>query len=76
MAGEITLRGNILPIGGLNEKLLAAQRSGITTVLIPKENMKELSEIPDRVKEGLKIIPIDSIQEAYKQVFAKGRKKR
>lgn len=70
MTGEITLRGNVLPIGGLNEKLLAAQRSGITTVLIPKENMKDLTEIPEKVKEGLTIIPVETIEEAAQYVFA------
>ena len=75
MTGEITLRGNVLPIGGLNEKLLAAQRSGITTVIIPKENVKDLTEIPDKVKEGLKIIPVETIEEAAKIVFEKGRRK-
>ena len=69
MTGEITLRGNVLPIGGLNEKLLAAQRSGIKTVLIPKENEKDLSEIPERVKQGLEIVPIETIEEATKYVF-------
>lgn len=70
MTGEITLRGNVLPIGGLNEKLLAAQRSGIKTVLIPQENVKDLTEIPSRVKEGLSIVPIDTIEEAMKHVFS------
>jgi ATP-dependent Lon protease len=70
MTGEITLRGNVLPIGGLNEKLLAAQRSGIKTVLIPQENVKDLTEIPDKVKEGLAIIPIETIKEAMKYVFS------
>ena len=74
MTGEITLRGNVLPIGGLNEKLLAAQRSGIKTVLIPQENVKDLTEIPDKVKEGLEIIPIETIEQAMKYVFS--RKKR
>jgi ATP-dependent Lon protease len=74
MTGEITLRGNVLPIGGLNEKLLAAQRSGIKTVIIPKENMKDLTEIPDKVKEGLKIVPVESIEEAAKLVFAKKKR--
>ena len=69
MTGEITLRGNVLPIGGLNEKLLAAQRSGIKTVIIPKENVKDLTEIQDKVKEGLKIIPVETIEEAAKLVF-------
>jgi ATP-dependent Lon protease len=76
MTGEITLRGNVLPIGGLNEKLLAAQRSGITTVIIPKENTKDLTEIPEKVREGLKIIPVETIEEAATVVFgARGRKK-
>jgi ATP-dependent Lon protease len=70
MTGEITLRGNVLPVGGLNEKLLAAQRSGIKTVLIPHENVKDLSEIPDKVKEGLAIVPIETIEEAMKYVFS------
>ncbi|MCK0128718.1 endopeptidase La [Erythrobacter sp. F6033] len=58
MTGEVTLRGRVLPIGGLKEKLLAALRGGITTVLIPEENVKDLAEIPDNVKEGLEIIPV------------------
>lgn len=69
MTGEITLRGNVLAIGGLNEKLLAAQRSGIKTVLIPKDNEKDLSEIKPAVKEGLNIIPVESIMEAIPHVF-------
>ena len=58
MTGEITLRGRVLPIGGLKEKLLAALRGGIKTVLIPEENAKDLAEIPDNVKSGLEIIPV------------------
>ncbi|HTK81613.1 MAG TPA: endopeptidase La [Bacteroidota bacterium] len=73
MTGEITLRGNLLAIGGLNEKLLAAQRSGIKTVLIPKENEKDLVEIPAKVKEGLKIVPIETIGDALPWVFATAR---
>jgi ATP-dependent Lon protease len=76
MTGEITLRGNILPIGGLNEKLLAAQRSGIKTVLIPKDNVKDLAEIPQLVKEGLTIIPVEKIEEAIKHVFGQAKTKR
>ncbi|HUL43965.1 MAG TPA: endopeptidase La [Bacteroidota bacterium] len=74
MTGEITLRGNILGVGGLNEKLLAAQRSGIKVVLIPKENERDLEEIQPKVKEGLRIIPIETIGEAMKFVF-EGRKR-
>ena len=58
MTGEITLRGEVLPIGGLKEKLLAAHRGGITTVLIPEENEKDLAEIPDNIKANIKIIPV------------------
>jgi ATP-dependent Lon protease len=76
MTGEITLRGNILPIGGLNEKLLAAQRSGIKTVLIPKDNVKDLVEIPQLVKDGLTIIPVEKIEDAIKHVFGQARTKR
>jgi ATP-dependent Lon protease len=76
MTGEITLRGQILPIGGLNEKLLAAQRSGIKTVLIPKENQKDLKEIPDKIKERLEIIPVGTVEEALKYVFVKDKKQR
>jgi len=63
MTGEVTLRGNVLPIGGLKEKLLAALRGGIKTVLIPRENEKDLAEIPDNVKAGLKIVPVDHVRD-------------
>jgi len=76
MTGEITLRGEVLGIGGLNEKLIAAQRSGIATVLIPEENVKDLKEIPPRVKEGLTIIPIARIEDALQHVFGPVRRKR
>lgn len=69
MTGEITLRGNILPIGGLTEKLLAAKRNEIKTVLIPRDNEIDLREIPDGVKEGLKIIPVATLAEALPLVF-------
>jgi ATP-dependent Lon protease len=63
MTGEITLRGRVLPIGGLKEKLLAALRGGIKTVLIPEENAKDLAEIPDNVKSGLDIVPVSRMDE-------------
>ena len=63
MTGEVTLRGRVLPIGGLKEKLLAALRSGVKTVLIPQENVKDLQDIPDNVKAGLEIIPVGSVDE-------------
>ncbi|MCZ7611697.1 MAG: endopeptidase La [Ignavibacterium sp.] len=69
MTGEITLTGSILAIGGLNEKLLAAKRNDIKTVLIPKDNEIDLKEIPEKVKEGLKIIPISKLEEAIPYVF-------
>jgi ATP-dependent Lon protease len=63
MTGEVTLRGRALPIGGLKEKLLAALRAGITTVIIPKENEKDLAEVPDNVKTGLTIVPVANMGE-------------
>ncbi|PIW55614.1 MAG: endopeptidase La [Sphingomonadales bacterium CG12_big_fil_rev_8_21_14_0_65_65_10] len=63
MTGEVTLRGRVLPIGGLKEKLLAALRGGIETVLIPEENEKDLAEIPDRIKDGLEIVPVKHVDE-------------
>jgi ATP-dependent Lon protease len=66
MTGEVSLRGNAMPIGGLKEKLLAALRGGITTVLIPEENEKDLADIPDNVKAGLKIIPVTHVSEVLK----------
>ncbi|MDG2452792.1 MAG: endopeptidase La [Paracoccaceae bacterium] len=69
MTGEVSLRGNAMPIGGLKEKLLAALRGGIKTVLIPKENEKDLPEIPDNVKVGLEIIPVEHVSEVLKHVL-------
>ncbi len=70
MTGEVTLRGRVLPIGGLKEKLLAALRGGIKTVLIPKENEKDLAEIPDNVKKGLKIIAVANVDEVLQVALA------
>lgn len=69
MTGEITLRGRVLPIGGLKEKLLAALRGGIKTVLIPQENEKDLADIPDNVKKGLKIIPAAHVDDVLKEAL-------
>jgi len=66
MTGELTLRGRVLPIGGLKEKLLAALRSGLKTVIIPSENEKDLAEIPDNVKKGLEIRPVATMEEVLK----------
>jgi ATP-dependent Lon protease len=71
MTGEITLRGRVLPIGGLKEKLLAALRAGITTVFIPKENEKDIAEIPDNVKKHLKLIPVADVDEVIAQALVR-----
>jgi len=70
MTGEVTLRGRVLPIGGLKEKLLAALRGGIRTVLIPKENEKDLEDIPENVKRGLDIIPVTVVEEVLEKALA------
>jgi len=69
MTGEITLRGRVLPIGGLKEKLLAALRGGIKKVLIPEENAKDLAEIPDNVKSGLEIVPVSMVDEVLEHAL-------
>jgi len=71
MTGEVTLRGRVLPIGGLKEKLLAALRGGIKTAIIPDENEKDLKEIPQNVKDGLKIIPVRNVEEVLKIALVK-----
>jgi ATP-dependent Lon protease len=71
MTGEITLRGRVLPIGGLKEKLLAALHSGLKTVLIPKENEKDLAEIPDIVKKGMTIVPVTTVDEVIEKALVR-----
>ena len=71
MTGEITLRGRVLPIGGLKEKLLAALRAGVTTVFIPKDNEKDLAEIPDNVKKGLTINPVSHVDEVIARALVR-----
>ena len=71
MTGEITLRGRVLPIGGLKEKLLAALRGGIKTVLIPEENAKDLADIPISVKNGLEIVPVSRMDEVLKHALVR-----
>ncbi|TVZ62801.1 endopeptidase La [Azospirillum brasilense] len=71
MTGEITLRGRVLPIGGLKEKLLAALRGGLKHVLIPKDNEKDLAEIPDNVKRGLEIIPVSTVDDVLKHALVR-----
>lgn len=71
MTGEVTLRGRVLPIGGLKEKLLAALRGGIKTVLIPAENEKDLADIPENVKSGLTIVPVSDITEVLARALTR-----
>jgi ATP-dependent Lon protease len=71
MTGEITLRGRVLPIGGLKEKLLAALRGGIKTVMIPEENVKDLADIPDSVKNGMELIPVSMMDDVLKHALVR-----
>ncbi len=71
MTGEVTLRGNVLPIGGLREKSLAAHRVGISTILIPKNNLRDLDEIPDAVKNDIKFIPVENVSQVLKEALVK-----
>ena len=71
MTGEVTLTGQVLPIGGLKEKLLAALRGGIKTAIIIAENEKDLKEIPDNVKEGLELISVDNVDDVLKVALTK-----
>jgi ATP-dependent Lon protease len=71
MTGEITLRGRVLPIGGLKEKLLAALRAGIKTVFIPKDNEKDLAEIPDNVKKNLELVVVSHVDEVIGRALVK-----
>jgi ATP-dependent Lon protease len=72
MTGEVTLRGRVLPIGGLKEKLLAAHRGGLRTVLIPQDNERELAEIPDNIKRGIEIIPVTTVDEVLTKALVAG----
>ena len=63
MTGEVSLRGNVMPIGGLKEKLMAAERAGVKKVLIPKDNQEDLKDVPDEIKEKLEIIPVNDVKE-------------
>ena len=75
MTGEVNLRGEVLPIGGLNEKLLAAKRAGIGTVIIPKDNMRDIEDMKEEIKKGLEIIPVNTITEAIPHAFVPEKKK-
>ena len=69
MTGEITLRGKVLPVGGIKEKLLAAHRAGITTVILPKDNAKDLVELPDDVKQALTIEIVESVDQVWRMAL-------
>ena len=79
MTGELTLTGKVLPIGGLKEKSLAAHRGGIFKIILPKENEKDIPEIPDKIKKEMKFYPVSNMDEAIKEAFGKkinpGKKK-
>jgi ATP-dependent Lon protease len=70
MTGEITLRGRVLPIGGLREKVLAAHRAGLKVVLVPEKNMKDLVDVPKKVREDLKIIPLQHMDQVLDLALA------
>jgi ATP-dependent Lon protease len=71
MTGEVTLRGLVLPIGGLKEKSLAAMRAGISTVIIPKLNEKDLADVPEEAKQKLKFIPVENVDEVLAAALEK-----
>ncbi len=69
MTGEITLRGRILPVGGLKEKILAAHRAGIKTVLIPKENEKDIKEIPPKILKSVELVPVEHMDDVLRRAL-------
>ncbi len=69
MTGEITLRGKVLPVGGIREKLLAADRAGVETVLLPRRNEKDLEDVPERIRQTLRLVFIDHMDEALKEAL-------
>ena len=71
MTGEVTLRGNVLPIGGLREKSLAANRAGISRIVIPKANLRDLEDIPDAVKENIKFLPVETMSQVLKEALVR-----
>ena len=74
MTGEITLLGDVLPIGGVKEKLLAAYRMGVTRILLPRENLRDLEKIEQEILEKLEVTPIDSVTQAFDKVLTEGRR--
>ena len=74
MTGEITIRGRVLPIGGLQEKVLAAKKVGIKTVILPKENEKDLDEIMDEIKDGMQFVLAETMEDVLQTALVKGEK--
>ena len=74
MTGEITLRGRVLPVGGIKEKVLAAHRAGIKTILLPKENKRDYTEIPENVRQNLEFIWVEHLDEVLAQALIKGER--
>ena len=68
MTGEVSLRGNVMPIGGLKEKLMAAERAGVKKVFIPKDNIEDLKDIPEEIKEKIEVIPVTTVKEVLKEL--------
>jgi ATP-dependent Lon protease len=71
MTGEVTLRGNVLPIGGLREKSLAANRVGITKILIPKNNVRDLDDVPEAVKQHIRFVPVETMSQVLKEALVR-----
>ena len=71
MTGEVTLRGNVLPIGGLREKSLAAHRAGIKKILIPKQNVRDLEDVPETVRESIKFVPVETMSQVLKEALVR-----
>ena len=71
MTGEVTLRGNVLPIGGLKEKSMAAHRCGITKIIMPKANVKDLDDIPEVVKESVTFVPVEHVSQVLNEALVK-----
>ena len=71
MTGEITLRGNVLPVGGIREKVLAAHRAGIRKVLLPRENERDIDDIPEKVRKKMEFVLLDTVDDALKEVLVR-----
>ena len=71
MTGEITLRGNVLPVGGIREKVLAAHRAGIRKVLLPRDNERDIDDIPEKVRKKMEFVLLDTVDDALKEVLVK-----